>query len=133
MVECADSRHATLCDADSRGFIVVAFCSAILHHWMCKIPTEVATLTQLECCPITRESIYIPLTLQEYLAVTEQSEGSYIEVDVKVVSAEKFKEKLPSKGEASFLDHAQYAEYIEGLTQGLSSLQKANLASEESW
>ncbi|PEQ15270.1 hypothetical protein X973_13635 [Piscirickettsia salmonis] len=28
-----------------RGFIVVAFCSAILHHWMCKIPTEVATLT----------------------------------------------------------------------------------------
>ncbi|ERL61125.1 hypothetical protein K661_02543, partial [Piscirickettsia salmonis LF-89 = ATCC VR-1361] len=25
--------------------IVVAFCSAILHHWMCKIPTEVATLT----------------------------------------------------------------------------------------
>ncbi|WP_306592355.1 hypothetical protein, partial [Piscirickettsia salmonis] len=42
---CADSRHATLCDADSRGFIVVAFCSAILHHWMCKIPTEVATLT----------------------------------------------------------------------------------------
>ncbi|WP_282433589.1 hypothetical protein [Piscirickettsia salmonis] len=20
-------------------------CSAILHHWMCKIPTEVATLT----------------------------------------------------------------------------------------
>ncbi|QGP49060.1 Integrase core domain protein [Piscirickettsia salmonis] len=47
MVECADSRHATLCDADSRGFIVVAFCSAILHHWMCKIPTEVATLTDL--------------------------------------------------------------------------------------
>ncbi|QGN75990.1 hypothetical protein Psal071_00153 [Piscirickettsia salmonis] len=47
MVECADSRHATLCDADSRGFIVVAFCSAILHHWMCKIPTEVATLTGL--------------------------------------------------------------------------------------
>ncbi|QGP54903.1 putative transposase OrfB [Piscirickettsia salmonis] len=46
MVECADSRHATLCDADSRGFIVVAFCSAILHHWMCKIPTEVATLTK---------------------------------------------------------------------------------------
>ncbi|ERL61928.1 hypothetical protein K661_01728, partial [Piscirickettsia salmonis LF-89 = ATCC VR-1361] len=45
VVECADSRHATLCDADSRGFIVVAFCSAILHHWMCKIPTEVATLT----------------------------------------------------------------------------------------
>ncbi|QIX55966.1 hypothetical protein GW536_11575 [Piscirickettsia salmonis] len=45
-MECADSRHATLCDADSRGFIVVAFCSAILHHWMCKIPTEVATLTQ---------------------------------------------------------------------------------------
>ncbi|WGZ71035.1 hypothetical protein E3220_04845 [Piscirickettsia salmonis EM-90] len=44
-MECADSRHATLCDADSRGFIVVAFCSAILHHWMCKIPTEVATLT----------------------------------------------------------------------------------------
>uniref|UniRef100_UPI002E75BDD4 hypothetical protein n=1 Tax=Piscirickettsia salmonis TaxID=1238 RepID=UPI002E75BDD4 len=43
----ADSRHATLCDADSRGFIVVAFCSAILHHWMCKIPTEVATLTVL--------------------------------------------------------------------------------------
>ncbi|WP_179861790.1 hypothetical protein [Piscirickettsia salmonis] len=31
----------------SRGFIVVAFCSAILHHWMCKIPTEVATLTDL--------------------------------------------------------------------------------------
>ncbi|ALA25053.1 hypothetical protein Psal071_01665 [Piscirickettsia salmonis] len=47
MVECADSRHATLCDADSRGFIVVAFCSAILHHWMCKIPTEVATLTHV--------------------------------------------------------------------------------------
>ncbi|QGO38478.1 hypothetical protein Psal071_02201 [Piscirickettsia salmonis] len=47
MVECADSRHATLCDADSRGFIVVAFCSAILHHWMCKIPTEVATLTYI--------------------------------------------------------------------------------------
>ncbi|ALB22798.1 hypothetical protein Psal006b_01592 [Piscirickettsia salmonis] len=46
-MECADSRHATLCDADSRGFIVVAFCSAILHHWMCKIPTEVATLTVL--------------------------------------------------------------------------------------
>ncbi|WP_155274434.1 hypothetical protein [Piscirickettsia salmonis] len=46
-MECADSRHATLCDADSRGFIVVAFCSAILHHWMCKIPTEVATLTFL--------------------------------------------------------------------------------------
>ncbi|QHS34365.1 hypothetical protein GW535_17550 (plasmid) [Piscirickettsia salmonis] len=46
-MECADSRHATLCDADSRGFIVVAFCSAILHHWMCKIPTEVATLTSL--------------------------------------------------------------------------------------
>ncbi|WP_179861857.1 hypothetical protein [Piscirickettsia salmonis] len=45
-MECADSRHATLCDADSRGFIVVAFCSAILHHWMCKIPTEVATLTR---------------------------------------------------------------------------------------
>ncbi|KLV34255.1 hypothetical protein AB894_15000, partial [Piscirickettsia salmonis] len=42
---CAASRHVTLCDADSRGFIVVAFCSAILHHWMCKIPTEVATLT----------------------------------------------------------------------------------------
>ncbi|QGO36728.1 hypothetical protein Psal071_00415 [Piscirickettsia salmonis] len=53
MVECADSRHATLCDADSRGFIVVAFCSAILHHWMCKIPTEVATLTShaLETLP----------------------------------------------------------------------------------
>ncbi|OAJ33142.1 hypothetical protein A0O36_02664 [Piscirickettsiaceae bacterium NZ-RLO1] len=33
------------CDEGSRGFIVVAFCSAILHHWMCKIPTEVATLT----------------------------------------------------------------------------------------
>ncbi|APS43647.1 hypothetical protein AVI51_12290 [Piscirickettsia salmonis] len=47
-MECADSRHATLCDADSRGFIVVAFCSAILHHWMCKIPTEVATLTMEE-------------------------------------------------------------------------------------
>ncbi|WGZ73083.1 hypothetical protein E3220_10875 [Piscirickettsia salmonis EM-90] len=46
-MECADSRHVTLCDADSRGFIVVAFCSAILHHWMCKIPTEVATLTKL--------------------------------------------------------------------------------------
>ncbi|QHS34007.1 hypothetical protein GW535_08010 [Piscirickettsia salmonis] len=46
-MECADSRHATLCDADSRGFIVVAFCSAILHHWMCKIPTEVATLTSV--------------------------------------------------------------------------------------
>ncbi|ALB24487.1 transposase (plasmid) [Piscirickettsia salmonis] len=46
-MECADSRHATLCDADSRGFIVVAFCSAILHHWMCKIPTEVATLTSI--------------------------------------------------------------------------------------
>ncbi|QGP55533.1 hypothetical protein PsalMR5_02994 [Piscirickettsia salmonis] len=46
-MECADSRHVTLCDADSRGFIVVAFCSAILHHWMCKIPTEVATLTNL--------------------------------------------------------------------------------------
>ncbi|WP_155274488.1 hypothetical protein [Piscirickettsia salmonis] len=46
-MECADSRHVTLCDADSRGFIVVAFCSAILHHWMCKIPTEVATLTGL--------------------------------------------------------------------------------------
>ncbi|WP_144019273.1 hypothetical protein [Piscirickettsia salmonis] len=45
-MECADSRHVTLCDADSRGFIVVAFCSAILHHWMCKIPTEVATLTK---------------------------------------------------------------------------------------
>ncbi|ERL61139.1 hypothetical protein K661_02529 [Piscirickettsia salmonis LF-89 = ATCC VR-1361] len=45
-MECADSRHVTLCDADSRGFIVVAFCSAILHHWMCKIPTEVATLTR---------------------------------------------------------------------------------------
>ncbi|ERL60366.1 hypothetical protein K661_03313 [Piscirickettsia salmonis LF-89 = ATCC VR-1361] len=44
-MECADSRHVTLCDEDSRGFIVVAFCSAILHHWMCKIPTEVATLT----------------------------------------------------------------------------------------
>ncbi|ALB21243.1 hypothetical protein Psal006b_03174 [Piscirickettsia salmonis] len=44
-MECAASRHVTLCDADSRGFIVVAFCSAILHHWMCKIPTEVATLT----------------------------------------------------------------------------------------
>ncbi|QGP57024.1 hypothetical protein PsalMR5_04484 (plasmid) [Piscirickettsia salmonis] len=47
-MECADSRHVTLCDADSRGFIVVAFCSAILHHWMCKIPTEVATLTDME-------------------------------------------------------------------------------------
>ncbi|QGP56999.1 hypothetical protein PsalMR5_04522 (plasmid) [Piscirickettsia salmonis] len=46
-MECADSRHVTLCDADSRGFIVVAFCSAILHHWMCKIPTEVATLTPI--------------------------------------------------------------------------------------
>ncbi|QGO67295.1 hypothetical protein Psal073_02263 [Piscirickettsia salmonis] len=46
-MECAASRHVTLCDADSRGFIVVAFCSAILHHWMCKIPTEVATLTNL--------------------------------------------------------------------------------------
>ncbi|QGO14652.1 Sulfite exporter TauE/SafE (plasmid) [Piscirickettsia salmonis] len=46
-MECAASRHVTLCDADSRGFIVVAFCSAILHHWMCKIPTEVATLTLL--------------------------------------------------------------------------------------
>ncbi|RNC76950.1 hypothetical protein DA717_13010 [Piscirickettsiaceae bacterium NZ-RLO2] len=46
-MECADSRHVTLCDADSRGFIVVAFCSAILHHWMCKIPTEVATLTKV--------------------------------------------------------------------------------------
>ncbi|AKP73730.1 hypothetical protein Psal006b_01881 [Piscirickettsia salmonis] len=45
-MECAASRHVTLCDADSRGFIVVAFCSAILHHWMCKIPTEVATLTR---------------------------------------------------------------------------------------
>ncbi|ALB22030.1 hypothetical protein Psal006b_02360 [Piscirickettsia salmonis] len=45
-MECAASRHVTLCDADSRGFIVVAFCSAILHHWMCKIPTEVATLTK---------------------------------------------------------------------------------------
>ncbi|PEQ15060.1 hypothetical protein X973_14845 [Piscirickettsia salmonis] len=32
------------CDEGSRGFIVVAFCSAILHHWMCKIPTEVAML-----------------------------------------------------------------------------------------
>ncbi|ALB24683.1 Phage terminase-like protein, large subunit (plasmid) [Piscirickettsia salmonis] len=47
-MECADSRHVTLCDADSRGFIVVAFCSAILHHWMCKIPTEVATLTYIK-------------------------------------------------------------------------------------
>ncbi|ALB24116.1 hypothetical protein AVI53_08810 [Piscirickettsia salmonis] len=46
-MECAASRHVTLCDADSRGFIVVAFCSAILHHWMCKIPTEVATLTEI--------------------------------------------------------------------------------------
>ncbi|WP_144019207.1 hypothetical protein [Piscirickettsia salmonis] len=46
-MECADSRHVTLCDEDSRGFIVVAFCSAILHHWMCKIPTEVATLTKV--------------------------------------------------------------------------------------
>ncbi|APS82758.1 hypothetical protein AVM71_05410 [Piscirickettsia salmonis] len=59
-MECADSRHVTLCDADSRGFIVVAFCSAILHHWMCKIPTEVATLTcsfisfiKLECARIS--------------------------------------------------------------------------------
>ncbi|QGN97211.1 hypothetical protein Psal006b_00151 [Piscirickettsia salmonis] len=47
-MECAASRHVTLCDADSRGFIVVAFCSAILHHWMCKIPTEVATLTYFD-------------------------------------------------------------------------------------
>ncbi|QHS25280.1 hypothetical protein GW537_04155 [Piscirickettsia salmonis] len=47
-MECAASRHVTLCDADSRGFIVVAFCSAILHHWMCKIPTEVATLTRID-------------------------------------------------------------------------------------
>ncbi|QGP51564.1 hypothetical protein PsalN5692_03049 [Piscirickettsia salmonis] len=57
MVECADSRHATLCDADSRGFIVVAFCSAILHHWMCKIPTEVATLTY-ELYPQCWKEIY---------------------------------------------------------------------------
>ncbi|WGZ71430.1 hypothetical protein E3220_07165 [Piscirickettsia salmonis EM-90] len=56
-MECADSRHATLCDADSRGFIVVAFCSAILHHWMCKIPTEVATLTEnLDFFPLVSPS-----------------------------------------------------------------------------
>ncbi|WP_155274427.1 hypothetical protein [Piscirickettsia salmonis] len=55
-MECADSRHATLCDADSRGFIVVAFCSAILHHWMCKIPTEVVRLTVLQ----TKTSIIPP-------------------------------------------------------------------------
>ncbi|WP_230583235.1 hypothetical protein [Piscirickettsia salmonis] len=42
----ADLRHVMSCDEGSRGFIVVAFCSAILHHWMCKIPTEVATLTR---------------------------------------------------------------------------------------
>ncbi|QGP48643.1 hypothetical protein PsalN5692_00042 [Piscirickettsia salmonis] len=60
MVECADSRHATLCDADSRGFIVVAFCSAILHHWMCKIPTEVATLTIL----VFYSVLFVLLTLR---------------------------------------------------------------------
>ncbi|QGP61864.1 hypothetical protein PsalBI1_04506 (plasmid) [Piscirickettsia salmonis] len=53
-MECADSRHVTLCDADSRGFIVVAFCSAILHHWMCKIPTEVATLTKAMAQPYVK-------------------------------------------------------------------------------
>ncbi|ALB23500.1 hypothetical protein Psal006b_00879 [Piscirickettsia salmonis] len=56
-MECAASRHVTLCDADSRGFIVVAFCSAILHHWMCKIPTEVATLTN---CRSFRSRFYTP-------------------------------------------------------------------------
>ncbi|WGZ71323.1 hypothetical protein E3220_06540 [Piscirickettsia salmonis EM-90] len=60
-MECADSRHATLCDADSRGFIVVAFCSAILHHWMCKIPTEVATLTCLPSCQYKIYRITQPL------------------------------------------------------------------------
>ncbi|QGP48304.1 hypothetical protein Psal104a_03417 (plasmid) [Piscirickettsia salmonis] len=67
-MECADSRHVTLCDADSRGFIVVAFCSAILHHWMCKIPTEVATLT-LKCIlcgnQLRRVSTQFGLTLRE--------------------------------------------------------------------
>ncbi|WGZ70226.1 hypothetical protein E3220_00045 [Piscirickettsia salmonis EM-90] len=58
-MECADSRHATLCDADSRGFIVVAFCSAILHHWMCKIPTEVATLTKVNYV-ILKNRISVP-------------------------------------------------------------------------
>ncbi|WP_179861870.1 hypothetical protein [Piscirickettsia salmonis] len=53
-------RHATLCDADSRGFIVVAFCSAILHHWMCKIPTEVATLTGFS--PAPEEQLFITQT-----------------------------------------------------------------------
>ncbi|ALB24539.1 transposase (plasmid) [Piscirickettsia salmonis] len=57
-MECAASRHVTLCDADSRGFIVVAFCSAILHHWMCKIPTEVATLTYV----ILKNRISVPKT-----------------------------------------------------------------------
>ncbi|ALA24882.1 IS1 transposase [Piscirickettsia salmonis] len=42
-MECADSRHVTLCDADSRGFIVVAFCSAILpedSHFIGKKNTQ---------------------------------------------------------------------------------------------
>ncbi|QGP65605.1 hypothetical protein PsalMR5_03511 [Piscirickettsia salmonis] len=60
MVECADSRHATLCDADSRGFIVVAFCSAILHHWMCKIPTEVATLTSSDYVEFSKAFLKLP-------------------------------------------------------------------------
>ncbi|PEQ15101.1 hypothetical protein [Piscirickettsia salmonis] len=63
-MECADSRHATLCDADSRGFIVVAFCSAILHHWMCKIPTEVATLTWKQRLSVKVQSIHFLLSYQ---------------------------------------------------------------------
>ncbi|QGN99864.1 hypothetical protein Psal006b_02889 [Piscirickettsia salmonis] len=75
-MKCADSRHVTLCDADSRGFIVVAFCSAILHHWMCKIPTEVATLTQarfyvtsLECLAINLVYLCIEVNICPVLYV----------------------------------------------------------------
>ncbi|QGP52016.1 hypothetical protein PsalN5692_03523 [Piscirickettsia salmonis] len=100
-MECAASRHVTLCDADSRGFIVVAFCSAILHHWMCKIPTEVATLTRSDMIEAIEEQGHTLEYLPSYSPDLNPIERKWAE-------AKAIRRKYHCSIEDLFLEHLHY-------------------------
>ncbi|QGP52062.1 hypothetical protein PsalN5692_03570 (plasmid) [Piscirickettsia salmonis] len=86
-----------------------------------------ASFIMLNCCPITRATIYFPLTLQEYLSITE---GDNLDTNAKVISEEIFKEKFHNKMEVSFLKHDKYIKY---LAKALDMLREAGEDSEENW
>ncbi|MGJ3500139.1 hypothetical protein PsalN5692_03321 [Piscirickettsia salmonis] len=89
---------------------------------------EKAAFNQLKFCPITRATTFTPLTLDEYLTITDNNQKNPSIVEVTVVSEKKFKEKLPNKSEISFLTYAKYAK---DLVAALSMLTRIGLNSAE--